>query len=416
MTETRVGSLNWLRLELACLLLSFVLLTGCHLPRNQQFSQPLHSPHYPIAQTGDEYLVLGYGSGSVIDFSKGMEKINRQMESYLASAQLAEEKLVNKKQIAENGKTIIYWPYLTREYWLSYGDGIQSLEQLAEKLEEAVEKSGGRVFKRALSGINRNQKIVLEIGLHLQVLNNWFSPVGYRLILGYPPDGKTFPGLVKGGKVAIIIDDLGYNASGSRKLFSLRLPLTAAVLPGRPYSIRDAERAKLSGFQVILHQPMEPLSPDLDPGFGVVTDLMTDQEISATVKNNLRSIPHAVGINNHMGSKGTGDERVVNAVLRAAKEEGVFFLDSRTNSQSVVSAVAGKLKLPSAENMIFLDNQKEVEYIKNQVEKLIELAEDKGQAIGIGHVHPATVEAISEMIPRFEARKIELIYVQDLTK
>lgn len=412
-----VGIDKFERLGLIVLILLLLFLpSGCNSPAALQRSEgPPQSPHYPVYQTNQDYLVLAYGENRVIDFTKGSQRLSGQLEELITSfpTKSMGKKLINKREHRENGKIIAYWPYLSQEYSLAYNGTVSDLDRLLESLTDKVEEIGGKVLKKQQSGFGREKQVVLEVGLHQEVFkNNWFAPTVYQVTFSYLPLGKP----ISGGKVAIIIDDLGSNAQGTDQIFSLNLPLTVAVLPHRPYSKREAERAKDSGFQVILHQPMEPLSPDQNPGAGLVTDQMSDEEITETVKTNFRSIPHAVGINNHMGSKGTGDERVVGAVLKAAKDEGVFFLDSRTSSQSVVPAMASRIKLPSAVNRVFLDNQKEVGYIKGQIEKLINLAEKDGEAVGIGHVHPATAQAISQMIPLFEERGIDLVYVQELIK
>jgi len=392
-----------------------VFLMGCQNPALERPEPPPQSPHFPLWQSEEHYLILAYGDNKVIDFSKGIKRLDDKLEELIKSypAKLVGEKLVNKKETRDGNKIISYWPYVTKEYALPYGG--ENLDKLAKELEQKAQEVGGKVFKKEKSGSGQDEQIVLEFGLHSRILEEWFSFTGQKIVLTYWKEGsQTIP--VSPGKIALVIDDLGSGVAGTEEIFSLNIPLTVAILPLRPFSKQEAERAKAVGYQVILHHPMEPVSRDQNPGAGVVTDLMEDEEIIRIVQENLRSIPHAVWINNHMGSKGTADERVVGAVLRAAKEEGVFFLDSRTTAQSVVPAVAGRLKVPSNTNKVFLDNEKKVDYIKGQLEKLVKIAQKNGEAIGIGHVHPATAEAISQMIPEFEAKGITLVYVQELMK
>ena len=52
-------------------------------------------------------------------------------------------------------------------------------------------------------------------------------------------------------------------------------------------------------------------------------------------------MPHAIGFNNHMGSKFTEDERLMKVVIDTAKQRGVFFLDSKTTAKSVGEKARG---------------------------------------------------------------------------
>lgn len=80
-----------------------------------------------------------------------------------------------------------------------------------------------------------------------------------------PP--KLFPVPEKRPRVAIIMDDLGYDIQAARALLKLGFPVTFSVLPNVPYAFSTASLAHENGREVLLHIPMEPKSyPDADPG------------------------------------------------------------------------------------------------------------------------------------------------------
>ena len=58
-------------------------------------------------------------------------------------------------------------------------------------------------------------------------------------------------------RLAIIIDDLGYDRSAADAVLALGFPLTVSVLPHLPLSGELAEEAQRRGDQVMLHLPME---------------------------------------------------------------------------------------------------------------------------------------------------------------
>jgi len=213
--------------------------------------------------------------------------------------------------------------------------------------------------------------------------------------------------------LAFIIDDWGYAVEAVDPLLAYPLPLTMAVLPHLALSEKVAQRASEKGHEVILHQPMEADSR-LDLGPGGITVEMPPAEIAAQIEENLNSLPGVVGMNNHMGSKATADAAVMEEVLKVLKRRGLFFVDSRTTAKTVAAGVAASLEIPYSENNLFLDNESEVEKIKEQIRKSISLAEKKGHAVAIGHVRPATAQAFWEMIPELLDSAVQLVPVSQV--
>src|SRR5690606_7808735 len=125
-------------------------------------------------------------------------------------------------------------------------------------------------------------------------------------------------------------------------------------IPHLPYSAAHASRAAERGHEVIVHLPMEPHDAGWDLGDGAVTTAMADTEIVREVRRAFDSIPYHTGMNNHMGSKATADERVVRAVLAVVKEKGAYVLDSRTTSGSLIPDIAREMGVPYLENDRFV--------------------------------------------------------------
>ena len=227
---------------------------------------------------------------------------------------------------------------------------------------------------------------------------------------GGPPETGGHP------RVAVIFDDAGYSLPAAREVMALPRPVTISVLPGLPFSTPIAEEASRRGVQVILHLPVQPDNPALPLGPGGVTVDMSDEAIAQTVASDLASIPGAVGTNNHMGSRGTADPRVMRAVLGVVKARRLFFVDSLTSPRSVAAETARTMRVPTAVRAVFLDNEDTDTYVRAQFHALIRVAQTRGQAIAIGHVGKVTARVLREMLPEFDEAGIRFVFVSTLVR
>ncbi|MEO5328086.1 MAG: divergent polysaccharide deacetylase family protein [Magnetococcus sp. THC-1_WYH] len=211
-------------------------------------------------------------------------------------------------------------------------------------------------------------------------------------------------------KVALVIDDLGYNKPLSKAIAQLPADLTLAVLPGGIFSGELSELAFALGRELILHQPMQPQGyPKIKPGPGGLYSTMTEAEILNILENNFKDFPHAKGFNNHMGSQLTNERRAMDAVMKFAKSRGFFFLDSRTSTQSVARQRAVAHGVPALERDVFIDNVAEKRAILKKLDELVAVAKKRGRAIGIGHPHQATLDALRVWLPTLGNKKVEIV-------
>ncbi len=227
-----------------------------------------------------------------------------------------------------------------------------------------------------------------------------------------PPAGAvSFP---KGkGKIAIVLDDWGYNLRQVPFFQEIRRPLTVAVLPNLPFSHEVALVAHSKGHEVILHLPMESVDPNAPREPGTLSSGMSRQEILSAVDRSLATVPYARGISNHQGSKATAVRPLMEAVLEEAKRRKLYFLDSLTGP-SVGEEVARAMKVRFAERAVFLDNELEPTRIRQRLVELAKEASEKGEAIGIGHDRPVTMQVLKEAIPALERAGYRLVPVSEL--
>ncbi len=234
---------------------------------------------------------------------------------------------------------------------------------------------------------------------------------------GHPADeGEDWvPATEARGRVAIVIDDVGFEEEPPLELARLGLPLTFAILPYQRYSRSLGEKLRAAGQEVILHLPMEPLAyPRRDPGQGAVAEGMAPAAIEAAVRRDLLAVPEAVGVNNHMGSRATADPAVMRAVLRVVRERSLYFLDSRTTGDTVAFDIAREMGVPAVERSVFLDDRRDESYIEGQVRELLRKARERGSAVAIGHPDPVTVEVLKRSVDLIRSAEIQVVPASEL--
>jgi len=205
--------------------------------------------------------------------------------------------------------------------------------------------------------------------------------------------GKRLP------MIAIIIDDMGYDYNLDKKFILLDAPLSFAFLPYGPNTKRLAHIAHKKKRDVLVHLPMEPDNMALDPGPGVLMVDMEFDELIDTLKRNIRGVPGAIGVNNHMGSRFTADARAMEYVLAYLKERGLFFVDSRTTKETVAYETAKKMGVPCAERAVFLDHDNTRQKIGHELKRLVRVAKKNGVAIAIGHPYKNTYDVLFQSLP-----------------
>ena len=215
-------------------------------------------------------------------------------------------------------------------------------------------------------------------------------------------------------KLAIILDDLGTDRASAEAIFALHYPLTISVLPNHEHSVDIAEEAHRRGYQVMLHLPMQSVgnekseSQELHPG-------MSEQEVAAVVDQFLQNVPGVIGVNNHQGSQATADPALMAELMPLLRERKLFYVDSRTTAATVAFDTAQRDGVRSGfRNVPFLDDVAEVAAVRKQLELALHGAREKGEAIAIGHPHPATLQALHEFLPQAGAQGVHLVFASEL--
>jgi polysaccharide deacetylase 2 family uncharacterized protein YibQ len=101
-------------------------------------------------------------------------------------------------------------------------------------------------------------------------------------------------------------------------------------------------------------------------------------------------------------------------VLELVREQGLFFVDSKTAPSTVAHALARQMKIRTALRDVFLDDVQTYEYASAQVRRLVELARQNGHALAIGHPFASTLAALRDSLPWLKQQKVEIVFVSQL--
>lgn len=221
--------------------------------------------------------------------------------------------------------------------------------------------------------------------------------------------------------MAIVIDDFGQAREGVKAMLALPLEITCAIMPNMEFTQQDADDAYAVGKEVIVHMPMQAHESDPMSWYGPEPIMIwhgyeKSRDIAARA---VKVVPHAVGMNIHIGSESSEKEKIVAGVMEVCKENDLYFLDSLTSMKSVCEKVAREYEVPFLTRHVFMENGDRTKaHAIKQLKLAVEMAKRRGSSVCVGHVGPEggknTVEAIREMIPYFAQQGVEIVFASKL--
>jgi polysaccharide deacetylase 2 family uncharacterized protein YibQ len=305
---------------------------------------------------------------------------------------------VEFRKVVPRSLKATHWDYAELEVQLSRGQDLaKALKLLGANLTDVSGKVTWKTSKRTATGL----EIVIKangISTHRVALQKKKEEPVVK------PSPPTLP------KIAIVIDDLGYDGRLARGFLEIDGPLSFSVLPYGTFSRSISRKVKASGRDLLLHLPMEPREyPEVNPGDGALLVGMSDTTLIQKLTEDLNAIPDVVGVNNHMGSRFSEHEHKMTLVLQELKKRHLFFLDSKTSGKTKGYRLALQMGIPTSERDVFLDNIQEPQAIRRQIKRLVQLAHLRGSAIGIAHPHEITLEVFQQDIPRLSQQGVKLV-------
>ena len=229
-----------------------------------------------------------------------------------------------------------------------------------------------------------------------------------------PPRPSPRPG--SRGRLAILLDDGGYTLDLLPAVVALPRPVAVSVLPFLPHSAEVAAALHRGGHEVWLHLPMEAGSGE-EPGPGAVMVGMSPDEIRTIVHSALNSVPHAVGVNNHMGSRATSDLRTMTWVMQELSARGM--LPSSTPGPPPTPWPRRRRAARASRPAVATCSSTTIGTGRRsgcQLAEAVYRSRTEGPIIAIGHLTQVTVEVLEEELPTLDARGVALVPPTKLMK
>ena len=217
--------------------------------------------------------------------------------------------------------------------------------------------------------------------------------------------------------LAVIIDDLGNQRRAGLAVVDLPGPVACAFMPHTPFATELAELAHARGKEVMLHLPMQPNQMQRVAGLGEISLDNQRSDLRRILASDLATVPHAVGVNNHMGSLITRHPGHMAWLMDELAQRGnLFFVDSYTSAESVALATALEYGVPALRRHVFLDGDPSPAAVALQFERLQRQARQRGFAVAIGHPYPATIEFLQKVLPSLAEAGFELVSISELLR
>lgn len=367
-----------------------------------------------------QYEIEKKGAGAVIDFTASSQQLHQTVDDALHKQGL---KIRNRAEAVKetprnNVEGTIRWH--TRQTSIVASSAV-SVEKIKQTIKDAL-GGKGQILAEEADTYQGVAAIRLDIGLKDKLEGEDLTIISDRIYIlkeSIPPaaaPGEERPAIKGRAQLAIVIDDFGYSREPIEAFAAISRPITFAVLPYRPYSNEAAARGLSSSHEVILHLPMEPLGEAGSSEASAIMVGMDDVQIREITQKAVQSLPGIRGVNNHQGSKATADRQVMKNVMQVLKSKQLFFLDSRTNSQSIAGDTARQMGVHTADNQLFIDNVDDIAAVKKQIRTAKEMALHQGNAIIIGHARMNTAAAVRSMIPELENSGVQLVFLSQLVQ
>jgi uncharacterized protein len=210
-------------------------------------------------------------------------------------------------------------------------------------------------------------------------------------------------------RVAILVTGLGL-PDGPPQAALKGLPVQVSVAYGAyARSLQDAvAAARAEGHEVLLQIPLEPQNyPTVDPGPHTLITTLPPADNIKRLQWLMSRYTGYVGVTNHMGAKFQASAESMTPVLEELKRRGLLYVDGEATKDSPTEKAAKAIGLDYFAANVQIDAGDTAQ----QLAKLEQAAKERGAAIGVVRLKPATAKQITDWAAKLEGKGIVLVPV-----
>ncbi len=116
-----------------------------------------------------------------------------------------------------------------------------------------------------------------------------------------------------------------------------------------------------------------------------------------------------VAVINDLGGKFTADQQETSPILKEIAARGLGYLDDAASSRSVTQDLTATLAMPAARADVAIDANAAPEAVDAALARLLDLARQRGSAIGVASASPASVERLARWTNALESKGVALV-------
>jgi uncharacterized protein len=217
------------------------------------------------------------------------------------------------------------------------------------------------------------------------------------------------PGVRAGSpRVALVVGGLGSNTDSAESTIA-KLPgaVTLGFTPTGAAVEQQAAQAREAGHETVLQARLAgSLEETSDLGSRM-------QSMPASGVDSLRwqmgRFTGYVAVVNDFGGKSLSDPRTVSPILEEIARRGLGYLDDAASPRSVTNELAASAPMPSAHADIIIDANATPDAVDAALKRLVELARQRGSAIGFVSATPSSVERLARWTNGLDSKGVALV-------
>ena len=221
-------------------------------------------------------------------------------------------------------------------------------------------------------------------------------------------DPRLSPG---GPRIALVVGGFGLNAEGVGSAIA-KLPgaVTLAFAPTGAAVEQQAAQARAAGHETVLQARLDdfPHSTN-DLGAHASGTSASDAENLNLLRWQMGRFTGYVAVVNNSGGKFMADRQSMPTILKEIADRGLGYLNDGASPGSVRQDFSASLPMPLARADVVIDAIAAPEAVDASLSRLVELARQRGSAIGIASATPVSISRLMRWGNELETRGVALV-------